>query len=88
MEVSPVTFPAYPTTSTSVRDRAAAMRAQSPAPIPGAGQEQLEQQARARQAARRRNLISWRLSMLTNIRELMRRRSELIAQAPQYERYC
>lgn len=57
VEVSPVTFPAYPTTSTSVRDRAAAMRAQSPASMPGGdGQELLVQQARARQAARRRRL--------------------------------
>lgn len=51
IEVSPVTFPAYPTTSTSVRDMAAAMRAQSAAD-PG----QAEQQARARRAARRRHL--------------------------------
>lgn len=51
IEVSPVTFPAYPTTSTSVRDRAAAMRAQSAVP-----NGSLELLARARQAARRRNL--------------------------------
>lgn len=51
VEVSPVTFPAYPTTSTSVRDRAAAMRAQSHAPTdPG------QIQARARLAARRRTI--------------------------------
>lgn len=60
VEVSAVTFPAYPTTSTSVRDRAAAMRAQSAAPIvtfiPGTDQVQPEQLARARQAARRRTL--------------------------------
>lgn len=51
IEVSPVTFPAYPTTSTSVRDMAAAMRAQA-----GASDGSLELVTRARQAARRRKL--------------------------------
>lgn len=52
LEVSPVTFPAYPQTSTQVRDQAAAMRAQMA--LPGTDAE--GQQARARLAARRRRL--------------------------------
>lgn len=53
IEVSPVTFPAYPTTSTSVRDRAAAMRAQSAVPDIA----ELQTQARARRAAARKRQL-------------------------------
>lgn len=53
IEISPVTFPAYPTTSTSVRDKAAAMRAQSAVPDIA----ELQTQARARRAAARKRQL-------------------------------
>ena len=53
VEVSPVTFPAYPATSTSVRDKAAAMRAQSAVP----DMAELQTQARARRAAARKRQL-------------------------------